>query len=33
VKKAGGVWDAERKVWELAYEQVERLGLEGRIVG
>ena len=33
VKKAGGVWDAHKKVWELEYEQVERLGLQDRIVG
>ena len=33
VKKAGGVWDGHKKVWELEYEQVERLGLGERIVG
>jgi len=32
VKRAGGVWDAQRKVWELEYGEVERLGLVDRIV-
>ena len=33
VKRAGGVWNAEKKVWEIAFGQVERLGLVERIVG
>jgi hypothetical protein len=33
VKRAGGVWNPERQVWELAYERVQALGLTGRIVG
>ena len=33
VKQAGGVWDPEKKVWEIEYGQVERLGLTERIVG
>jgi len=32
VKQAGGVWDAQRQVWELEYGAVERLGLVDRIV-
>jgi hypothetical protein len=32
VKAVGGVWNAERKVWELAVGQVIALGLEERIV-
>ncbi len=32
VKQAGGRWDPERKVWDLPYGKVQRLGLEGRIV-
>lgn len=32
VKQAGGVWNAQRKVWELAYEQVVQLGLRERLV-
>ena len=30
VKPAGGVWNAQRKVGEVPYEQVVRLGLRGR---
>ena len=33
VKRAGGVWNAPKKVWEIEYGQVERLGLADRIVG
>lgn len=32
VKQAGGTWNAQRKVWELKYEQVVRLGLGDRLV-
>jgi len=32
VKRAGGVWKPERRVWELRYDQVVLLGLEERIV-
>jgi hypothetical protein len=32
IKAAGGVWDAQRKVWKLAYKQVVALGLTDRIV-
>ena len=33
VKRAGGLWDPYKKVWELEYGQVEQLGLQERIVG
>lgn len=33
VKQAGGKWNAQQKVWELAYSQVQALGLEARISG
>jgi len=32
VKRPGGVWKTERRVWELRYGQVIKLGLEERIV-
>lgn len=32
VKQAGGTWNAERRVWELRYDRVVALGLNGRIV-
>jgi hypothetical protein len=32
VKGAGGVWNKERRVWELRYGQVVALGMEARIV-
>jgi hypothetical protein len=32
VKAAGGRWKADRKLWELRYDEVVRLGLGGRIV-
>ena len=32
VKRAGGVWKPERRVWELRYDQVIMLRLEERIV-
>ena len=32
VKRAGGVWQRDRRVWDLRYDQVTALGLEGRIV-
>jgi hypothetical protein len=31
VKRAGGKWDGERKVWLLPLGEVKRLGLEGRV--
>jgi len=31
VKRAGGRWDGERKVWLLPFREVKRLGLEGRV--
>jgi hypothetical protein len=31
VKEAGGIWNPQKRVWELAYGQVVRLGLEDRI--
>ena len=31
VKAAGGVWNGERKAWELRFDEVIRLGLKGRI--
>jgi hypothetical protein len=32
VKTVGGVWNRNKKVWELSYRQVLNLGLEERIV-
>ncbi|MDZ7412958.1 MAG: hypothetical protein ONB15_05410 [candidate division KSB1 bacterium] len=32
VKQAGGQWKRSRKVWELRYDQVVALKLEGRMV-
>ena len=32
VKLAGGKWDPQKKVWELRYDQVVKLGLHQRIV-
>jgi hypothetical protein len=32
VKRAGGAWDPERKVWSLRYDRVVSLGLRRRIV-
>jgi hypothetical protein len=32
VKRAGGRWDPNRRVWELRYDRVVALGLAGRIV-
>lgn len=32
VRRAGGTWNWERKVWELRYDQVRALGLDDRIV-
>lgn len=32
VKTAGGVWNRNKKVWELPYKQVLELNLEERIV-
>ena len=32
VKFAGGIWDPQRCVWKLRYDQVVALGLEDRIV-
>ena len=32
VKAEGGRWNPERQVWELRYDRVRRLGLEGRLV-
>ena len=32
VRQAGGVWDAQRKVWQLAYEKVVELKLEDRLI-
>jgi len=33
VKAAGGKWNADRKLWELRFAEVVRLGLDGRIAG
>ncbi len=33
VRQAGEKWNASKRVWELRYERVRELGLEGRIVG
>ncbi len=32
VKRAGGIWQRNRQVWDLRYDQVLALGLEARIV-
>jgi len=32
VKQAGGTWNPERRVWQLRYDRVGALGLNGRIV-
>jgi len=32
VKRGGGIWQRDRQVWDLRYDQVVALGLEGRIV-
>ncbi len=32
VKAEGGRWNPERQVWELRYDRVRQLGLEGRLV-
>ena len=32
VRGAGGHWDARWKAWELPFEVVRRMGLEGRVV-
>ncbi len=32
VKAEGGCWNPERQVWELRYDRVKRLGLEGRMI-
>jgi len=32
VKAEGGRWNPERQVWELRYDRVKRLELEGRLV-
>jgi len=32
VKRAGSTWQRDRQVWDLRYDQVVALGLEGRIV-
>ena len=32
IKQAGGRWDAERRVWEVRYEQAVALGVTERIV-
>jgi hypothetical protein len=31
VKRAGGRWDGEKKVWRLPIGEVKRLGLKGRV--
>ena len=33
IKQAGGIWNKQRKVWELHYDQVIKLDLEKRMVG
>ena len=32
VKAAGGIWNPEKKVWEIPYKQVVELGLTDRLV-
>lgn len=31
VKRAGGRWDGERRVWRLPFREVKRMHLEGRV--
>jgi hypothetical protein len=31
IKRSGGYWDREMRVWKLRYREVRRLGLEGRV--
>lgn len=31
VKQAGGIWNRNRQLWEIRYDRVVELGLEGRI--
>jgi hypothetical protein len=31
VRKAGGIWNPKLRLWELRYERVVELGIEGRI--
>ena len=32
IKAAGGIWNREKKVWELSYKSVKELGLKDRVV-
>ena len=32
VKRSGGEWDRQRRVWRLARSEAARLGLDGRVV-
>lgn len=32
VRRSGGTWNAEKRVWELRYDQVKRLNLKDRMV-
>ncbi len=32
VKRAGGKWNPRRRVWEIRYDRMVELGLEGRLV-
>ena len=32
IKQAGGIWNPERRVWQLRYDRVVALGLKSRIV-
>ena len=32
VKQAGGKWNKDKKLWELAYRDIKELGLENRMV-
>lgn len=32
VKTAGGIWNRERKVWELSFQEAKALGLKERII-
>ena len=33
VKRAGGTWKPKRRAWEIRYDRVVEIGLEGRIIG
>jgi hypothetical protein len=32
IKEVGGRWNPEKKVWEIRFKEVKKMGLEGRII-